>query len=157
MQITIRQLRQLISECARSVNEPTAEMMTEATRREQPPAELMALVGKLPMKITRNPHGTWFATAKFSEKKRAEQGKMSRAWDRIVATLSKKPWIRAGAERGGWNGQTDTGGNFSSGRLEFKNRATNLHISLSDHVSFKTGSKEWTISAWMPTAEDAEE
>lgn len=125
------------------------EVITEAAR-VAPPPELTALVGKLPMKIERTERGSWIASAKFSEKKRAEQGKMGRAWERITASLSKKPWTRVAAERDGWNGQTDTGGNFAGGRLEFRNSASGLHVSLRDSVSFKTGSKEWTIAAWQP-------
>lgn len=56
-QITVRQLRQLV---------------TEAVRGEQPPKELMALVGRMPMNVERR-GDVWIATARFSEKKRAEQ------------------------------------------------------------------------------------
>lgn len=135
MQITVRQLRQLV---------------TEAVRGKQPPKELMALVGRMPMKVERKPSGAWSAYARFSEKKRAEQSRMDRGWERVMATVSKRPWVRGEKDYSGWNGQTDTGGNYSSSRMEFTYKPTGLTVSLSRSNSFRTGTKEWSIYAAMP-------
>lgn len=122
-------------------------LIAEAARGPAPPRELMALVGRMPMKVERRDNGGWVASARFSEKKRAEQSRMDRGWERVMATVSKKPWIRAGGEHSGWNGQTDTGGNYSSSSMKFTNKATGMSVSLSRSTSFSTGTKDWSIYA----------
>lgn len=58
------------------------EVITEAAR-VAPPAELTALIGKLPMKVERTERGSWIASAKFSEKKarRARQNEQGMGED----------------------------------------------------------------------------
>jgi hypothetical protein len=138
MQITVRQL---------------TRMIVEAARREQPPRELMALVGRMPMKVEQRDSDTWIATARFSEKKRAEQARMDRGWERVMAMVSKRPWVRGDSDYSGWNGQTDTGGNYSSSTMKFTHKPTGLTVSLSRSNSFRTGTKEWSIYA-VPTSVD---
>lgn len=124
-------------------------LIREAARASSSlPPELLQLIGSAPLKVTKDKdRDRWIAEARFSEKKRAEQSKMTRAWERITATVKKKPWKRVEASSSGWNGQTDTGGNFSRDEITFKHK-DGLSVKLSHHVSFSTGMKSWTIVAW---------
>lgn len=112
------------------------------------PKELANLVKTLPgMKFTTSPTG-WTGSVKISEKRRKEQTSFYDAWDRTRASLNKKPWKRATESRSGWNGQTDTSGNYSENSAIYVH-PSGLNVMMKYNVSFTTGTKVWSVYAWF--------
>ena len=109
------------------------------------PPELAALTSRLELKFEQS-DGVFRASKKISEKNSKEQRAFESKWQKMLATLSKRPWKKVNGEFAGWNGQTDTGGDFSSASRKFVHQ-TGLTVSVSDHTSFKTGTKSWSITA----------
>jgi hypothetical protein len=114
------------------------------------PAALSDLTTNLELKFVVTDRGSFQATKTISEKKQKEQRAFETKWNKLLQKLSKKPWKKVNTAHDGWNGQTDTSGNYSRDTFKFKHDS-GLIISLSSHTSFKTGTKTWAIIAYYET------
>lgn len=100
------------------------------------------------MKIRKFTDG-WVGTARFSEKKHGQQAKMHANWIKVQDILKAKPWKVVKGTSSGWDGQTETGGNYVANETLYKSTGgTTVKISYSS--SFKTGTKEWRIVIVAP-------
>lgn len=85
------------------------------------------------------------ASLRISEKRRLEQASTDRAFHRLVARLSKRPWVAAISNHEGWCAQTDTGGPFSRDQHVFAHLRSCIRVTLGRSRSFRTGTTEWTV------------
>lgn len=114
------------------------------------PPELAAIVSRLPgFRIHPTADGGWSGRIQINRDRRGPQHEsFVRAWRKVKETLTKTPWTVEKTKHDGWNGQTETGGNYSRKTQVFNHPDSDLHVEMTDSTSFGTGTTHWVVTAW---------
>lgn len=94
----------------------------------------------------------WGATIVVSEKRQTEVAKLKKRFEKARLILKKKPWKDAKDSRSGWDGATDTGGNFSGHDIKAVHGESGVVVECNKHYSFKTGTTTVRVVILLPSA-----